>query len=178
MFKIILIITFVLILLILLIYNLPFINIYYFKINSLLNARNLKEIKNKTELLNYPLCEFMINSSHNTYINSIQHANIITCSGIKFALQAGARCIELDISTYMKNYPIVAHGDSKYITTTYMKLENIIDCILEYGFNTSDPLFIYIEMPELDNENINIIDIDRQEFQEKEENKVFNLALL
>jgi len=131
-----------------------FMNPNYYKINSLLKSRTLKEIKYRYELMDYPLCEFMINSSHNTYISSTQHLSIITTSGIKFALEAGARCIELDIHE-KNNVPVVAHGNEKYITTSYIKLENVIDCIIEYGLKSSDPLFIYIDMPNLNNNNLN-----------------------
>jgi len=141
-------------LLIILIYNMSFLNYNYFKINSLLKTRQLKEIKYRYDLMDYPLCEFMINSSHNSYLNSIQHFSFASTTGIKFALEAGARCIELDIHE-RNNMPVVAHGDEKHLTTTYIKLEKAIDCILENGFKTSDPLFIFIEIPNLHQNNIN-----------------------
>lgn len=154
MYKVSTIILILLLLLIVLIYNMSFLNYNYFKINSLLKSRQLKEIKYRYDLMDYPLCEFMINSSHNSYLNSIQHLSIASTNGIKFALEAGARCIELDIHE-INNMPVVAHGDAKHLTTTYIKLEKAIDCILENGFKTSDPLFICIEIPNLNQNNIN-----------------------
>lgn len=152
---IVIIIIVAIILIICLINILPFFNTYYFKINNLLKTNTINKIENKTNLLDYPINQFMINSSHNTYLNFIQHVSITTCGGIKFALEAGAKCIEIDINKIYNDNPIVAHGTDKFITTSYIKLENILDCIISYGLNTSDPLFICVEMPILNNDNIN-----------------------
>lgn len=154
--KIILWTIIILLVLIILVNNISFINYNYFKINNLLKTRKLKEIKDRKDLLNYPLKDFMVNTSHNTYLNSSQHLSIVNCNGIKFALEAGARNIEIDISTIIGDIPVVAHGDKNKITTTWMKLENILDCILKYGFNTSDPLIITLERPDIHNEKMNI----------------------
>lgn len=143
------------ILLFIFLYFSPFISPYYFKINDLVNNNKIQPIENNTKILNYPLHEFMINTSHNTYLNSIQHASITSCKGIKFALKAGARYIEIDIPSIIFDFPVVAHSNKKYITTSYMKLTNILDCIIKYGLNTSDPLFIDIEMQSLTSDKLN-----------------------
>lgn len=152
---IVIIIIITIILIICLINILPYINVYYFKINNLLKTNIINKIETKTDLLDYPINEFMINSSHNTYLNFVQHASITTCGGIKFALKAGARCIEIDINKLYNSDPVVAHGTNKFITTSYIKLENILDCIINYGLNISDPLFICIEMPVLNDDDMN-----------------------
>lgn len=147
--------TILILVIIIIIYNnISFINYNYFKINNLLKARKLKEIKDKVDLLKYPLKDFMVNTSHNSYLNSSQHISIVNCNGIKFALEAGARNIEIDINN-IRNNPVVAHGNKDIITTTWAKLENILDCIIKYGFKTSDPLIITIERPDIHNEIIN-----------------------
>ena len=148
-------ILFLIMLLFILMYFSPFISTYYFKINDLVNNNKIQSIENNTKILNYPLHEFMINTSHNTYLNAIQHASITTCEGIKFAIKAGARYIEIDIPSIIFDYPVVAHNSKKFITTSYMKLTNILDCIVEYGLNTSDPLFIDIEIQSLTSDKIN-----------------------
>lgn len=152
--KISLIILLLLVIIIIIYNNISFINYNYFKINSLLKTRKLKEIKDKVYLLKYPLKDFMVNTSHNSYLNSSQHLSISNCNGIKFALEAGARNIEIDINN-IGDSPVVAHGNKDMITTSWMKLENVLDCILKYGFKTSDPLIITIERSDIHNEMIN-----------------------
>lgn len=65
------------ILLYILLYFSPFINPYYFKINNFINNNKIQPIENNTKVLNYPLYDFMINTSHNTYLNYIQHAKVL-----------------------------------------------------------------------------------------------------
>jgi hypothetical protein len=57
----------------------------------------------------------------------------------------GARCIELDIHE-KNNEPVVVHGTKQLFTTTYLPLEDCIDVIVKYGFKTSDPLVLFIEV--------------------------------
>lgn len=142
------------IILYMLLYFSPFISPYYFKINKLINNNKIQPIENNTKVLNYPLHDFMINTSHNTYLNYIQHASIVTCEGIRFALKAGARYIEIDITAVIDKFPVVAHGNDTIITTNYMKLTDILDCIIRYGLKTSDPLFIDIEIQTLTNDKL------------------------
>jgi len=168
MHKIVLIILCTTILLIILFY-IPYININYFKINSLLKDRIINSIDTKPHLLDYPLKEFMINSSHNTYISSIQNLSWTSRDSIKFALEAGVRCIELDINYVGESMPVVAHGNDTIITTIYTRLDKILDCVFEHGFKTSDPLIIWLDMSVLDNDKLyqNIADIFKNKFGDK-----------
>jgi hypothetical protein len=151
---VILYIILLIIILYIILYFSPFVSPYYFKINDLINNNKIQPIENNKKVLDYPLNEFMINTSHNTYLNSIQHASITSCEGIKFAFKAGVRYIEIDITSIF-DVPVVAHSTKKYLTTSYMKLTNILDCIVKYGLNTSDPLFIDIEMQSLMDNKLN-----------------------
>lgn len=128
-------------------------NLYDYKINKLLLNRNIISIESRKYLLNKPLSEFYINSSHNSYLNSIQHFSIVQLNTIKNILKLGVRCIELDIS-HINNKPIIAHGTNKYITTTYLSLESILDTIIKYGFKTSDPLIIFCEIYNPENKEL------------------------
>lgn len=155
---------FIIIFLIFLVIYFIYQNRYTLKINKLLKNRQLKSIIDKPELLDKPLNEFYINSSHNSYLNSIQHVSISNHNMLKNILQLGARCIEIDIS-YINNIPIVAHGTAKFITTSFIYLDKILDTIIKYGFNTSDPLIIFCEIfnPEnkIFNENIKKLFINK-----------------
>lgn len=149
---------FLVILIIFLIYNISYnlySNLYGYKIYKLLKNRNIISIENRSkELLNKPLCEFIVNTSHNTYLNSLQHISLVKTKTIQNILKLGARCIELDIS-HIKNKPIIAHGTSTFITTSFISLENALDGILTDGFNTSDPLIIFCEIYNPENRELN-----------------------
>ena len=115
--------------------------------------QNIQPIENKIELLDKPLKEFIINTSHNTYIPCNQNMDVASTEAIKTALLMGARCIELDIFAKNNNkdtIPVVAHGIEKengdIMTTNYILFENCIDTIVQYGFNNSDPLIICLEV--------------------------------
>lgn len=116
-----------------------------------------KPIEYYTKYLDKPFNEFYINTSHNTYLPCTQNADISSTEAIKRALGMGARVIELDC--YARNNkgtnpedfePVVAHGverkDGDIFTTTPISFEECIDIIATYGFLTSDPLIIDIEM--------------------------------
>lgn len=162
---------FIILLILLVIYYISYyiyINRNLSKINDLLKDRTIIPIESKSNLLDKPLNEFFINSSHNTYLNSFQHLSIVRSNYIKNVLKLGARVIELDIS-HIKNKPIIAHGTKDFITTTYISLENALDTIYKYGFNTSDPLIIFCEIFNPENEilNTNIKKIFLDKFKHK-----------
>jgi len=125
--------------------------------NNIIINKLLKPIETKKELLDKPIKEFIINSSHNTYIPCNQNIDSASCEAIKRSLVMGARVIELDV--YAKNNtgstdadfePIVAHGlergkNKDLLTTSFITFEDCIDTIATYGFLTSDPLILCIE---------------------------------
>jgi len=111
----------------------------------------------KPHLLDKPLHEFYISTSHNTYLPCHQNIDISSIDAIKNALQLGARVIELDV--YAKNNigltdddytPVVAHGmEYKYgdiFTTSYITFEECIKTIAEFAQTTSDPIWITLEL--------------------------------
>ncbi len=148
---IIFIILILFLILILSLYTL-FLYRYWFYIYNLTKNRNIQSLESsRPDLLEKPLNEFYINSSHNSYLNFFQHLSIVRTNTLRNILEYGVRCIELDIS-HIDNKPIVAHGTKEFITTTYLSLDKFIDTILEYGFKTSDPLILFCEIYNQDNE--------------------------
>jgi hypothetical protein len=117
----------------------------YFSIKNILKKNNKKRIEDKINLLNKPLKEFYINSSHNSYISSIQNGSILYKNTISKVLQTGARCIEIDIHD-LDGEPVIGHGNKKILTTTHLPLETILDGIVNEGFKTSDPLILFLEV--------------------------------
>lgn len=119
--------------------------------------KQVKPIETKPYLLDKPINEFLINTSHNTYVPCTQNADIASTEAIKRVLGMGARVIELDC--YAKNNtgtseddmtPVVAHGAERsagdIFTTSYVKFEDCINTIADFGFLTSDPLIICLEL--------------------------------
>jgi len=120
-------------------------NICFLLSKKIIYNHNIKPIKSKKYLLNKPLKEFYINTSHNSYMSCAQNFNIINIDAIKNVLLMGARCIELDINE-VNNNPIVAHGTQYFLTTSFIYFENCIDLINKYGFLTSDPLILFLDI--------------------------------
>lgn len=103
---------------------------------------------------NYPLNEYFISSSHNTYLKGRQVAGDSSIEGYIKALQRGCRCVEVDIwDGYMEeidnndrtsNEPIVSHGRT---FTSSISLRNVFKTIKKYAFITSSlPLIISLEI--------------------------------
>jgi hypothetical protein len=113
--------------------------------NEIIKNNNIKPIETKTYLLDKPFREFYVNSSHNSFIPCNQNLDISSLDSIKKVLLMGARSIELDIHE-KNNKPVVAHGTKKNLTTTYLPFEDCIDIIVKYGFQTSDPLVLFIDI--------------------------------
>jgi len=127
------------------------------KINHVIINNTIKPIETKPALLSKPLHEFIISTSHNTYVPCNQNADIASMESIKRTLRMGGRAIELDV--YAKNSggntdddftPVVAHGIQKstgdVFTTNYLLFEDCIETLATFGLLTSDPLFIILEI--------------------------------
>lgn len=146
------IVLLVLVAIILLYVYYPRLSTYYFKINKLLDENHIKPIESTPEYLDMPLHNFYVNTSHNTYLDSMQHLSFASLDAYKFALKSGARFIEVDISTkYDDKGPLVCHGTDQYITTYPLPLKSVLDTIKDNAFHTSDPLIIIVEMFSVDN---------------------------
>lgn len=159
--------------------------------NLLLNKINLPIEIIKPHLLNKPFNEFIISTSHNTFIPCLQNGDITSVDAIKNALILGARVIELDVfaknntSILNDDYtPVVVHGiespwnefaistldkvrkgfaafpggnilsgqlnkigfSSDIFTTSYIYFEDCIKVISEFAKQTSDPIWIDLEI--------------------------------
>lgn len=118
----------------------------YYYLSSGIPIYTKTPIETKINILTKPLYEFIICSSHNSYLRGIQHGSPVRTITLKRVLEYGARSIELDIHKHTDGTPIVAHGSKDLITTGYVPLEKMVDVIVEYGFRTSDPLFLFCEI--------------------------------
>ena len=127
------------------------------KINHVIINNIIRPIETKPALLNKPLHEFIISTTHNTYAPCNQNGDIASVEGIKRALRMGARVIELDV--FAKNSggktdddftPVVVHGIEKptgdIFTTNYILFEECMETLATFGLLTSDPLFIVLEI--------------------------------
>jgi hypothetical protein len=96
-------------------------------------------------------------SSHNSYLSGTQHLSFASSSSVIEVLQAGARCIELDIFGTTDGTPVVGHGinlqERDIMTTTTILLEDVLHDIA--NFQTTDPIFLCLELNTRDNHSIN-----------------------
>jgi phosphatidylinositol phospholipase C delta len=92
---------------------------------------------------NYPLTDYFILSSHNTYLLGKQFHGNSSIEGYIHALQRGCRCIEIDVWDGESN-PIVTHGRT---LTNSIDFKLVIDFIRKYAFIASPyPLLISLEI--------------------------------
>ncbi|KAF7299231.1 Phosphoinositide phospholipase C [Mycena indigotica] len=90
-----------------------------------------------------PLSEYFISSSHNTYLSGHQLVGESTIEGYVRALQAGCRCVEIDIHPG-SHTPLVTHGNT---LTSKVPLRAICEAIDQYAFVASPyPLIISAEV--------------------------------
>ncbi|GAB66072.1 phospholipase C-like [Plasmodium cynomolgi strain B] len=138
-------------------YNIPFvminedkhyltqIGLVYFllsKENSIMCPEYSKVYQN----MNLPLCNYWINSSHNTYLGRKQ---IFSSSNIEqyiYILIDGCRCVEFDCYYFNKNI-VVYHGFYGYkLTSSILFCDTLIACKL-FGFTTSPfPIILSLEI--------------------------------
>lgn len=95
-------------------------------------------------VLDKPLNEYYISSSHNTYLLGRQVAGISSVEGYISALMGGCRCVEVDCWDGQNSEPIVSHGRTM---TTQISFREVINTINKYAFCASyHPLFISLEV--------------------------------
>lgn len=123
--------------------------------NYLLSKYNspLNYLDNDLSYFNYPLNEYYISSSHNTYLLGRQVAGDSSVEGYIKALQRGCRCVEIDIwdgntedlaTGIATSEPMVCHGRT---FTTEISFSNVIKTIKKHAFIISlYPLIISLEV--------------------------------
>jgi len=93
--------------------------------------------------MNRPLCDYFISSSHNSSLVGNQWNSKSSGEAIKRALLLGVRVIELDAWENEEGMPIITHGHTLTVPTSFREC---IEVIKEVGFVTSEyPVIVTIE---------------------------------
>ncbi|XP_065539490.1 1-phosphatidylinositol 4,5-bisphosphate phosphodiesterase zeta-1 [Lathamus discolor] len=93
--------------------------------------------------MSYPLCDYFISSSHNTYLISDQLIGPSNLWGYTSALLKGCRCLEIDCWDGSNNEPVVYHG---HTLTSKIPFRSVIQIIEKYAFEVSDyPVVLSLE---------------------------------
>ncbi len=106
------------------------------------------------QILDEPLRNFYINTSHNSYLADNQVGGISSHGNTLSSLYSGARCIELDLRfpkdkvQQLANVPVVAHKGADHKMSVF---EDHCIAIRDFAFAlTNDPLIIYLEIDHAD----------------------------
>ncbi|KAF1808319.1 PLC-like phosphodiesterase [Eremomyces bilateralis CBS 781.70] len=95
-------------------------------------------------VLDRPLNEYFISSSHNTYLSGRQVVGESSTEPYISSLNKGCRCVEIDCWDGADGEPIVTHGHSWTSSVPFLKVINVIS---EYAFRASDyPLILSLEV--------------------------------
>eukprot|EP01012_Entosiphon_sulcatum_P026779 TRINITY_DN3227_c0_g1_i2.p1 TRINITY_DN3227_c0_g1~~TRINITY_DN3227_c0_g1_i2.p1 ORF type:complete len:360 (+),score=50.42 TRINITY_DN3227_c0_g1_i2:42-1121(+) len=129
------------------------------------------------DVLDQPLRNFYISSSHNTYVAAHQNLDCGRVEMYEHALRMGARVVECDVFARKKRKqdfePEIAHGVERgsdkidIYTVTPVPFEEAIKRIAELAFeNTNDPLILTLELNtnNIEQSNDRIVEIVKQHF--------------
>ncbi|XP_034298542.1 1-phosphatidylinositol 4,5-bisphosphate phosphodiesterase zeta-1-like [Pantherophis guttatus] len=105
----------------------------------------LFKMENKTiyQDMNFPLCDYFISSSHNTYLIQDQLIGPSHLWGYANSLRRGCRCVEIDCWDGPNGEPVVYHG---HTLTSKITFKNVINVIEKHAFEASDyPIILSLE---------------------------------
>ncbi|KAL7710748.1 phosphatidylinositol-specific phospholipase-like protein [Lotmaria passim] len=99
--------------------------------NSAADRRHTRVV----DSMNFPINQYFISSSHNTYLLGNQLNSESSCSAYRDVLRAGCRCVEIDCWDGPDGQPVVYHG---HTMTTKIRFDDVIRTIHAHAFQNPE----------------------------------------